>query len=213
MLDRPCWAPRVRVSHADADRVATLGGYIRVYTQGKECLFGMTVGHVRPLVKSKADHKSATSDTDDYDPGDSEGWPLEGENSTERLIDHCPDSATCNGAVGEDDNNHDTRGLPWSSLRKILNASSSYCARNGDWALIEVEDMQWNNPQTLRRLAPYKYAPAQRGEATEARIQNEPSNSGHLSHSPIILVMPFGNEFVHVYTIAMEDDTGKLHVD
>jgi hypothetical protein len=42
----PFSAPRLRVSHAGIDRIATLGGAICVYTQGEGRLFGMTVGHV-----------------------------------------------------------------------------------------------------------------------------------------------------------------------
>jgi hypothetical protein len=209
----PCWAPRVRVSHAGVDRVATLGGYMSVCFQGKECFFGITVGHVLSLEQSNSDQELSTPETEDSDPSDSEDWPLEDENTREGPYDHCPpcpDSATCGDVVSEDGIRET---LPWSSLGTVLDASFSRRARNRDWALIEVESTQWDKSQTLRRLAPYNYAPAQRGEATEVRVQNDPSQSGHLSRSPVMMVMPFGDEFVHVYTIALEDDTGKLRVD
>jgi hypothetical protein len=203
------WTPRIKIEHSGSAHYATLGGLVRVRDfHGKEQTYGLTAGHVLPLcpvddqdVQSTANHQ----DTDKMScSSDSSSAPANSDFDEEDFthIDQAESEAEVENFEAQ----------PWSSLGSVNKASYSPRARNRDWALIELTDLRQGRftiPSTKQVFSGTAAAPSPQSVGKKLfRIHNHPILNCSISNMPARALLPFGNEFVDVHVLHVQDDQG-----
>lgn len=217
----------IKANKFDMDRVATIGGLIKVAISDKDfTLYGMTVCHIISQGNPEEDLTMDCSSGEDNDEED--GYLLEEEkfvldvHSEENSV---PDDTDFTREVTSDRERIKQLSVPWSNIGHIsmISSGAQDHDNNLDWALVEMDNPSLCRPNLL--LPPHAahecHVNQELKELTE--LQNVASRQtvvlssgisgfkqGILSLSSSFLMLSPGKSFVKTYNLALSDRTGKI---
>lgn len=207
--ERQHWALRVKVEHLQWNRFATLDGFVIVTdSTHKESIYGLTAGHI--LVQNGIGEDASgseeasfgtqsSSDDESFDPGS--GTYTSDLPSEQRHI-----ASVNTGRIEEP--------MHWSNLGHLSMASFSTKARDRDWALIEdikVPGFQDKPPPLIIenfRLSNILKEDLSLLDGVQLGFGPSHGYSSCRFSSPAIAILPYGTDFVDVYTLALGKDEG-----
>ena len=206
------WTPRIKIEHSGSAHYATLGGIVRVRDfHGLEQLYGLTAGHV--LLQYPVDDQDLQS-TANHQDTDAMSYSSDDSSAPANSDSDDKDYAHIDQA-GSEASVEDFDAQPWSNLGSVNDASYSMRARSRDWALIELTGLlqgQFTVPSTMQVFSGTAAALSPRRVGKELfRIHNHPILHCSISTMPARALLPFGNEFVDVHVLYVQDDQGMSH--
>jgi hypothetical protein len=218
----------IKANKFDMDRVATIGGLIKVATSDKDfTLYGMTVCHIIPQGNPEEDLKmDCSSGEDNYED---DGYSLDEEEkfvldlpSEENSV---PEATDFTREVTSDRGRIKQLSVPWSNIGhiSIISSSAQGDENNLDWALVEMDNPSLYRPnlllpphaahdyhgnQGLKELTELQYAASKQTVVLSCGISG--FKQGILSLSSSFLMLSPGKGFVKSYNLALSDGTGKI---
>jgi hypothetical protein len=187
----------VKVIWSGTVHFATMGGFVCIGDiHGNKAIYGLTAGHVLPpnLAYDEKAHGSFQAESDD------EQLSSDSESS---------DDVHSNISSEEDvyDGGNDELGnRQWSSLGKMAQESYSHRARDRDWAVIEITDIQSRHFNISKTTSRDHYDVASLDGRRNALIWNSPEFHCSISGLPARAVLPCGRKFVDVRILQLPED-------
>jgi hypothetical protein len=207
----------IRVSGETGDRYATMGGVIKIERDDQDfILCGLTAGHileefgVAPSFAEQSRHSEVSSDEETDDD--------------EEMLDADTTIHCSNSPPSVDVPANVNIGTSWSKVGKITITGRSDEARNRDWALVEAIDSQFQKTNKVQKCGDFTKDPARElrlfrdkdmGEKFSRRALILTSGShgsslrgGYISNLPTMALLPSGTQFVPVYPMTLDDNSG-----